>query len=576
MNLGSENDQTSRRVLTSPWMEICRAAGIAMSLLHLYAFGYKVIVSGILYAYHLLFGLFLIFLFFKPSAGSKRERVDLMDVALALASVATCIYPMIGYEDYVLRVQTLPTNMDIVFGAVLVVLVLEAARRTTGLGLPTIALVCILYALLGGHIPGPLGHRGYDIFRVVGYAYSEQGIFGTSLGVSATYVYLFILFASFLQTSGADRFFKDISFALAGGLRGGPAKIAVVSSAFFGTISGSAVANVVGTGTFTIPLMKSLGYSPVFAGAVEAVASTGGQIMPPIMGAAAFIVADIVGVPYIRVCLAAAIPAILLLLRPVPDGRHAGGEAEYPGTQEERTADRQGGVGARLVSVAACRSLAVHAHCIEGDADESGDRGHYRDDCREHAEQRDMHDAEEDLPGPRSRGIFLSGGYIRVRRGRHCRGDPLAHGSWAQVVGPHHRCFRWTDMADAGAGGNSVPGTGHGSSHDRSLYHLGVGNRARHNQAGSSAAGRSPVHVLLFLYVSHYSPRGCCRLRRRRHRKGRSFGGGLGGRETGVGSVHRPIRVRIRSRITDAGEPGGGDMGHDKRHDRRDRPCRLD
>jgi len=201
-----------------------------------------------------------------------------------------------------------------IFGAITTILVLEASRRVLGYVLPAIAVITILYALFGANLPGILGHRGYSLQRAMVTIFSDQGVYGTPVGVSATTIYIFLLFGSFLAVSGADQIFQNLSVALAGRKRGGPAKIAVLSSMLFGSISGSAVANVVSTGAFTIPLMKKQGYSNRFAGAVEAVASTGGQIMPPIMGAAAFVLADIVGVPYSRVATAALLPAVMYYL----------------------------------------------------------------------------------------------------------------------------------------------------------------------------------------------------------------------------------------------------------------------
>ncbi len=181
-----------------------------------------------------------------------------------------------------------------------------------GWALPIIAGVALCYTLLGDRIPGLWGHFPIDLEQLISYQYlTTEGLFGIPLGVSASFIFVFIMFGAFLVSSGTGEFFINFANALAGNFRGGPAKVAVVSSAFFGTISGSAVANVVSTGSFTIPLMKKIGYRPVFAGAVEAVSSTGGQFMPPVMGAGAFIMADMLGVSYLEVCKAAIIPGVL-------------------------------------------------------------------------------------------------------------------------------------------------------------------------------------------------------------------------------------------------------------------------
>jgi TRAP transporter 4TM/12TM fusion protein len=204
------------------------------------------------------------------------------------------------------------TQLDLAVGLIGGLLVLEAARRCIGKELVILAIIFLLFAYLGPHLPGDLRHRGFSVERIIEHMFlSAEGIYGIALGVSATFIFLFILFGAFLGQTGLSKLFTNIAMAAAGHTAGGPAKVAVIASGFFGMISGSAAANVVTTGAFTIPLMKSLGYRPHFAGAVEAVASTGGQIMPPIMGAAAFIMAEFLGIAYRDVIIAAFIPAVL-------------------------------------------------------------------------------------------------------------------------------------------------------------------------------------------------------------------------------------------------------------------------
>ncbi|NQU03194.1 MAG: TRAP transporter permease [Syntrophaceae bacterium] len=203
-------------------------------------------------------------------------------------------------------------SIDVTMGTIMVILVLEASRRSTGVAVPIVAIVFICYALFGPYLPDILAHKGYSIKRISTYlALSTDGIFGVPIGVSANFILLFILYGALLRKTGAGQFFTDVAFALTGWTRGGPAKAAVASSTFFGMISGSSVANTVTTGSFTIPLMKRTGYPAHFAAGVEASASTMGQIMPPIMGAAAFIMAEFLSIPYYKVCIAAAIPATL-------------------------------------------------------------------------------------------------------------------------------------------------------------------------------------------------------------------------------------------------------------------------
>ncbi len=284
---------------------------IFTGLLHIANYSVISLPSIMFYAWHVLLGLTLLYLY-TPLSKKHPTRFLILDWICAGLSMATGLYVVINFTKYSLAMQT--GNMDIAMiltGIVLTVLVLEGSRRVLGNVLPIIAIITIIYAMFGGNLPGVLGHRGYDFDRVISVIFSDLGLYGTPIGVSASNVFLFILFAAFLGASGADKIFQDIAIASAGKKRGGPAKMAVIASCFFGTISGSAVANVVSTGAFTIPLMKRSGYPARFAGAVEAVASTGGQIMPPIMGAAAFILADISGTPYSVVCLAALLPALM-------------------------------------------------------------------------------------------------------------------------------------------------------------------------------------------------------------------------------------------------------------------------
>ena len=229
-------------------------------------------------------------------------------------SIAIAVYLAVVFDRLTVSGGRFET-IDVVFSVLCLVLVLEAARRVTGLVLPILAVLFIVYDYYGRSMPGLFRHRGYDLDRIVTFMYeSTEGIFSTAIGVSSTYIFLFILFGAILQKSGMGQFFNDIAMALAGQARGGPAKVAVLASGFLGSINGSAIANVVTTGAFTIPMMKRVGYQRNFAGAVESAASVGGQIMPPIMGAAAFIMAETLGIPYTQIVLVAIIPAVLYYL----------------------------------------------------------------------------------------------------------------------------------------------------------------------------------------------------------------------------------------------------------------------
>ncbi|MFH1756454.1 MAG: TRAP transporter permease, partial [Pseudomonadota bacterium] len=254
----------------------------------------------------------LIFLLYPFSQSlSPKKRPSLFDLLFWLTSVGICIWIFINSYEIMYRAGRY-LETDVIVGAILILLVLEAARRSTGWAVPLVALGFLFYTFLGPYLPEVLVHKGYSLKRTSTYlALSTDGVFGVPIGVSANFIFLFILYGAFLQRSGAGKFFTDLAFSITGGTRGGPAKAAVISSCFFGMISGSSVANTVTTGAFTIPLMKKTGYPAHFAGAVEASASTMGQIMPPVMGAAAFLIAEFLGIPYIKVCIAAAIPAVL-------------------------------------------------------------------------------------------------------------------------------------------------------------------------------------------------------------------------------------------------------------------------
>ncbi|MBE0450819.1 MAG: TRAP transporter permease [Clostridia bacterium] len=260
---------------------------------------------------HLAFGLTLVYLLYPSRKKFSRFKLHPMDVGLAIVAASVCLYVYFNYSQLVFRAGRVTTT-DMIVGLIAIFLVLEAARRVIGWPMVIIAVTFIGYALLGPKIPGPLAHRGVAMDDLVQHLfYTTEGIFGIPIGVSSTFIFMFLLFGAFLGKTGMGEFFIDISNAIAGSAPGGPAKVAVISSATMGTLSGSSVANVVGTGSFTIPMMKKLGYKPEFAGAVEATASTGGQLMPPIMGAAAFLMAEFTNIPYVTIIAAAVIPAAL-------------------------------------------------------------------------------------------------------------------------------------------------------------------------------------------------------------------------------------------------------------------------
>lgn len=263
---------------------------------------------------HLAFGLVLVYLLYAGTSKGNKNKIGIVNMVLALLGVFVSLYWVIDYEGLVTRTGNY-TTMDMVVGGIAVVLVLEAARRVVGIPIALIATIFLLYTYFGPYMPGFLEHRGSDIERIIGHSYyTLEGILGTPLAVSSTFIFLFVLFGAFLEKTGVGEYFNDLSLVIAGKRIGGPAKVAVFSSALQGTISGSSVANVVTSGAFTIPMMKRLGYRSEFAAAVEASSSTGGQIMPPVMGAAAFLMAEFIGVPYLEIAKSAILPAILFFV----------------------------------------------------------------------------------------------------------------------------------------------------------------------------------------------------------------------------------------------------------------------
>lgn len=286
---------------------------LGFSLFQIYTGAFGAYTAYIQRTVHLGFALTLIFLLFPASKKTTKNRdsIPWYDYILALLAVVVTGYWPVFYDTLIQIVGSIGTA-QIVVGSIAIVLVLEATRRAVGLPITIIATVFLLYAYFGPYLPGQLGHRGLNLAQLIKTMYfSTEGILGTPISVSATYIFLFLLFGSFLVQTGVGNYFNDLAIAIAGKRTGGPAKVAIFSSALNGTISGSSVANTVTTGSYTIPLMKRLGYHRNFAGAVEAAASTGGQIMPPIMGAAAFLMIDFAGVSYWSIAKAAMIPALL-------------------------------------------------------------------------------------------------------------------------------------------------------------------------------------------------------------------------------------------------------------------------
>jgi TRAP transporter 4TM/12TM fusion protein len=281
------------------------AVALAFSTFQIITAAFSPLSSTVVRAVHVGFLLVMIYGLYPPF------RQKWLGALIGIAAFAAGLYHWVFEADLVQRAGDL-TRGDFVVGVLVIVLVFEGARRMMGIALPLICMTFLLYALFGQYLPGPLAHRGYGLDQIVGQlGFGTEGIYGTPIYVSSSYIFLFILFGAFLEQAGMIKLFTDFALGTFGHTKGGPAKVAVISSGLMGTINGSGVANVVTTGQFTIPLMKRFGYSPAFAGGVEATSSMGGQIMPPVMGAVAFIMAETINVPYVEICIAAAIPALL-------------------------------------------------------------------------------------------------------------------------------------------------------------------------------------------------------------------------------------------------------------------------
>ena len=303
-----------KRELKGPLATAVFIIGILMSLFHIYVLTIRPIDPWYFRSMHVVFAGLLIFALVPGWKGAGKDRMHILDYVLILMLVVPVAYIFIDFDNWIYRVGVVPTSWDFFFSTLFVIAVWEMARRTTGWALAILSAVFILYGHFGNYMPGLFYHKGYALDRMMTYLFSLDGIFSLPILASAHYIFLFVLFGAFVEASGAGKFFVDFARCAAGRLRGGPAKVSIISSALIGTASGSSVANVVVDGVFNIPLMKASGFKSSVAGAVEAMNSSGGQIVPPVMGAGAFLMAEILGIPYSQVALAAIIPAGLYFI----------------------------------------------------------------------------------------------------------------------------------------------------------------------------------------------------------------------------------------------------------------------
>jgi len=303
--------EAGARVLTGASRWIVYIIGVAWSCFQVYTAAFGLLPAQLQRSVHLAFAFALTYLLFPARRKGPAGNLKWYNWLLAIFAVYVGLYMALNYTR-IMEAGGDYATMDYIVGGFGILLTVEAARRVVGLPIACLAVFFLLYAYFGAYFPGFMRHRGFSLARITSHMYlTTEGILGIPLGVAATFIYLFILFGSFREKTGLGQLFIDISNAIAGWASGGPAKMAIVTSALEGTVSGSSVANTVESGSLTIPMMKRLGYRPEFAAAVEASSSTGGQIMPPIMGAAAFIMAEFLNVPYLDIAKAAAIPACL-------------------------------------------------------------------------------------------------------------------------------------------------------------------------------------------------------------------------------------------------------------------------
>jgi TRAP transporter 4TM/12TM fusion protein len=309
--------QESRRTLRGFTALFITTAAVVLSLFQLYTAGISPLTAMYQRSVHLVLIMVLAFALYPPTSRASRDRFDIylaFDWFLILVAFAVGTYIWVEFDAIIER-QGDWTRMDVFLGIVAIIMVMEATRRAIGLFMSVIALIFLVYAYFGPYMPDLLAHRGYSVERIATTLYlTTEGIWGLPTGVAATFVFVFVLFGAFLEKSGGGDFFIDLAYSLTGRMTGGPAKTSVIASGFMGSVSGSAVANVVTTGSFTVPMMKRVGYKPHVAGAIEAAASTGGQLMPPIMGAGAFLMAEFTNTSYLYIIKIAVVPAILYYL----------------------------------------------------------------------------------------------------------------------------------------------------------------------------------------------------------------------------------------------------------------------
>ena len=303
------------RTLTGFWAILFSCAAIFMACWYMYTSGFGVVSTETNRGFYLLFTSVLVYLLFPASRWAPKDRPSVYDLVCVVLVSVSIGYWIDQYMDYAIFRVTDPSTWDITMGMIAIAMIMETARRALGPVLVFLSIIFLVQIYFGPYLPGKLSHAGMSPTRIIEFTFcTQEAMFGVITATFATFVFPFMIFGAFLERSGAGAFFMELAKSLTGKWRGGPAKIATVTSAMFGSISGSSVANVVATGTFTIPMMKRIGFRPKVAGAIEAIASTGGQFMPPIMGAGVFILATIIEIEYLKVALLNIIPALIYFI----------------------------------------------------------------------------------------------------------------------------------------------------------------------------------------------------------------------------------------------------------------------
>ena len=549
--------------------------GLVMSLFHIVVLTVYPIDPWFFRTMHVVFAGVLVLALVPGWKNSPMDRLHLVDVIFILMLVVPAAYIFIEFDDWIYRVGVVPNTWDFIMSGLFVVAVWEMARRASGWPLAILAGVFILYGHFGNYMPGLFYHKGYDWDREITYLFSLDGILGLPVLASAHYIYLFVLFGAFVDSSGAGKFFVDFARCIAGRLRGGPAKVSILSSALVGTASGSSVANVVVDGVFNIPLMKASGFRGAVAGAIEAMNSTGGQIVPPVMGAGAFLMAEILGVPYPKVALAAVIPALFYFFAAYWMIDFYSANAGLSGMKKEelpvfrKVMLERGYLLIPIIVLLICLMVLMYSPYL------SAMIGIV---CLiivswVQSETRLGPKKIIDILSKGARGAMeiaatcAAAGIIVGRTDPDRPGDQIRH--------DHLRVFRGQPLHRALFHDARRNRARHGHAHHGRLRHLRIGAGAGLDPAERPGHRRAPVHLLLCLPFGLDAAGGAGLVCRRRHRQRQDLGGRLAGHAVCNCGLPDPLHVRPGSGLGIDRHLVGNRLGGCHRDFRNHRPGRL-